>query len=104
MQSQTLSLEGKLELIRTAIEALPDYTAKLEAITSAIEALPDYSDKLAAIEAALEAGFLDQKTAHRWILPVLKSMLPTQMTAIFATNSTEFKIAKMVAQITTGIR
>ena len=55
MQAQTLSLEGKLDLIKAAIEALPDYTSKLDALVAAIEALPDYSDKLDAVVNALDA-------------------------------------------------
>ena len=58
MHAQTLSVEGKLELIKTAIEAIPDYSAKLEAIAAAIEAIPDYSEKIAALEAAMQSQTL----------------------------------------------
>ena len=73
MHAQTLSVEGKLELIKAVIEAIPDYSekiaaleaamhaqtlsveGKLELIKTAIEAIPDYSDKFEAIVSALDA-------------------------------------------------
>ena len=69
-------MEGKLELIKTAIEAIPDYSekiaaleaamhaqtlsveGKLELIKAVIEAIPDYSEKIAALEAAMHAQTL----------------------------------------------
>ena len=54
MRAQTLSLEGKLDLLEAAVKALPDYSSQLAAISTAIANLPDYGDKLSAIEAAVK--------------------------------------------------
>lgn len=55
MLAQTLSQEGKLDLIKAAIEAIPDTSDKIDAVVAAIEALPDYSDKFDAVVVALDA-------------------------------------------------
>lgn len=55
VSAQTISLEGKLDLLKEAIEGLPDYSSRLAAIETAINGLPGYGDKLDAIVGAIEA-------------------------------------------------
>ena len=108
MQAQTLSLEGKLELIRTAIEALPDYTAKLEAITSAIEALPDYSEKIAALETAMQSQTLSLEGKLELIrtaieaLPDYTAKLEAITSAIEALPDYSDKLAAIEAALEAG--
>lgn len=54
IKAHTLSFETKMDLLKTAIENLPNYDAKLKAILDAIKPLSDYTEKITAIATAIE--------------------------------------------------
>ena len=98
MKAQTLSMEGKLDLLKSAIEALPDYSSKLDALKAAIEALPDYSSKLDALAAASDA-LPDYSSKFDAVVAALNAM-KTQVEAL-GTGQTAF--AEKIGEITTAI-
>ena len=98
MQAQTLSLEGKLDLLKAAIEALPDYSSQLEALKAAIEALPDYSSKLDALAAAIDA-LPDYSSKFDAVVNALGTILAE----IEALGGSQEAIADKIADVTEAI-
>lgn len=98
MQAQTLSMEGKLDLLKAAIEALPDYSSKLDAIKTAIEALPDNSNKIDALVAAIEAlpDYSDKFDAVVAALDAMKAQVE-------ALSGSQEAIAGKIADVTDAI-
>ena len=59
LKAQTLSLEGKLDLLEAAVNALPDYGSRLAAISTAIANLP-------ATSCRGESGLRDVGRGYYW--------------------------------------